>query len=943
MDLESLRSALADRYDLREEIGRGGTAVVYRARDLRHDRDVALKVFLPEVASVLGTERFLREIEIETSLQHPHLLPIFDSGSANGILYYVMPFMDGESVRDRLRRERQLSVDEALRVIRDVCSALAYAHGQGIVHRDIKPGNILLSSGQAVVADFGIARALESAGGERLTSSGIAIGTPQYMSPEQGGGDAEVDQRTDIYAVGCVLFEMLAGDPPFTGRTAQAVIARHMQERVPSIQVLRPDLPLSVVYTIERCLSKVPADRFASVGELLESLDTPIEEPGPDRRKPLALVLLAMVALLGGWWFLLRPEPAELDPNKIVVFPLVDLGLGQPGLGHDVAVSIEGALAYADPLKWIDGWERLDDRQRADPSLLRAREARAIAQERGSGFYITGAIQNIRDSAAAVVLRLNDVAGDSLVGQASADGLLGAVSVHQLTLDAVTDLLPRLVDPTRTIDLTPLRDRAPAAIALWIQGERQYRQSRFSEALDLYERSIAEDSALALAAIKGAQSASWIIRPQALDLASLALANEELLPARERALARGLHAYLTGSADSAVHHLEAALELDPEWGEAYTALGEVYFHLLPTRAPLDSLAEQAFLAAARVDSGFTPPLVHLAEMSLLAGDVSRADELLGRLFAFNPERHIVSHLPPMRDCVAGGPAAVDWSVPEALPPLQAMGLARMLGTAARQVACARAGYLALITSGVDAPAEKWGAFLGLQGLLVGTGRSDRALALLDSTVATGADYARPLYALFAHADPLFDAGAEAWAAEVGARASAGDPVEPYHLWLSASWLARQGRPDEVRPRLTALGALAASGNREAELYSEALEARLSLLAGDTTAAMARLSSLESFGDKDMLAWSYGLPLPLERLLLAELLLARGVPEQALRTASAFDHQGPFVFRPFLARSLELRLEAARASGRARQIDELARRLDRLTVGMPGLSQPETRR
>jgi serine/threonine-protein kinase len=244
-ELEQLSRALAERYRVGDEIGRGGMATVYRAHDLKHDRSVALKVLKPELAAALGTERFLREITLTARLDHPHILPLLDSGEADGLLYYVMPFVDGESLRARLDREKQLPLDDALRIARQVADALGHAHGQGIVHRDIKPENILLSGGHARVADFGIARAVTAAGGASLTETGLAVGTPAYMSPEQGSGE-EVDARTDVYSLGCVVYEMLAGEPPYTGATAGAILARKAMAAVPSLRVVRETVPVAV-------------------------------------------------------------------------------------------------------------------------------------------------------------------------------------------------------------------------------------------------------------------------------------------------------------------------------------------------------------------------------------------------------------------------------------------------------------------------------------------------------------------------------------------------------------------------------------------------------------------------------------------------------------------------------------------------------------------------
>ena len=222
-----LRAALSDRYTIERELGRGGMATVYLAEDLKHHRHVAIKVLDPELARALGAERFLREVEVTAKLTHPHILTLIDSGEADGFLYYVMPYIEGETLRDRMNREGQLPLDDALEITKEVAAALSYAHSHDLIHRDIKPENVLLSAGEAVVADFGIARAITEAGGENLTETGMSIGTPAYMSPEQASGEQKLDGRSDVYSLGCVLYEMLAGEPPYTGPTAQSIVAKN--------------------------------------------------------------------------------------------------------------------------------------------------------------------------------------------------------------------------------------------------------------------------------------------------------------------------------------------------------------------------------------------------------------------------------------------------------------------------------------------------------------------------------------------------------------------------------------------------------------------------------------------------------------------------------------------------------------------------------------------
>jgi pimeloyl-ACP methyl ester carboxylesterase len=280
-----LAGRLPDRYRIARELGRGGMATVFLAEDQKHHRKVALKIMRPEVIASIGPERFLREIAVTARLDHPHILPLLDSGESEGVLYYVMPFVDGESLHTKLAREKQLQLDHALRITREVADALDYAHARGIVHRDIKPENILLAAGHARVADFGIARAMAAAGAEVLTETGLAVGTPAYMSPEQAAGEREVDGRTDVYALGCVLYEMLAGHPPFTGTTAQQIFARHAVDPVPPIRTVRESVPEVLQQIIATALAKTPADRFQTAGEFEAALSDMIVRPksGPGR------------------------------------------------------------------------------------------------------------------------------------------------------------------------------------------------------------------------------------------------------------------------------------------------------------------------------------------------------------------------------------------------------------------------------------------------------------------------------------------------------------------------------------------------------------------------------------------------------------------------------------------------------------------------------------
>ena len=324
---DQIAAALGSGYKVERELGQGGMATVYLAQDFRHDRRVAIKVLRPELAAVIGAERFLAEIRTTANLQHPHILPLFDSGAAGGSLYYVMPFIEGESLRDRLRRETQLPIVEAVRIATQVASALDYAHRHGVIHRDIKPENILLHDGSALVADFGIALAASKAGGTRMTETGMSLGTPQYMAPEQAMGEREITARADVYALGVVLYEMLLGEPPFTGPTAQAIVAKIMTDRPASIAARRETVPAELDDAVQTAISKLPADRFASAAEFAQALTGEVRatvarstrglappSPGPWRAVSAVLGLLVL-ALLGLSALKLTERPASTAPS----------------------------------------------------------------------------------------------------------------------------------------------------------------------------------------------------------------------------------------------------------------------------------------------------------------------------------------------------------------------------------------------------------------------------------------------------------------------------------------------------------------------------------------------------------------------------------------------------------------------------------------------------
>jgi serine/threonine-protein kinase len=367
--LEHLRAALGDRYTIERELGSGAMATVYLARDVKHHRDVAVKVLHAELAAAVGTERFLREVDVLAHLHHPHILPLFDSGQADGCLFYVMPRVEGESLRDRLRRERQLPVDEALQITREVAAALDHAHRRHVIHRDIKPANILLQDGQALVADFGIALAASADSGDRMTATGLSVGTPWYMSPEQAAGDRNLDARSDVYSLAALLYEMLTGDPPHTGRDAQVVLAKVLMEPVGPVRAIRPTVPPHVEAALQKALAKLPADRFSSTAAFARALvepDVRAEIAAPQGRRGLhgwpavavggGWLVVVVAILIGGFvsWnsgTTLNSDSSAVRRWSIVLAdsaPLAFVGTATLGVGRtSLAISPDGArLVY---------------------------------------------------------------------------------------------------------------------------------------------------------------------------------------------------------------------------------------------------------------------------------------------------------------------------------------------------------------------------------------------------------------------------------------------------------------------------------------------------------------------------------------------------------------------------------------------------------------------
>lgn len=509
-DLASLGAALAGRYAIERELGSGATAIVYLAQDLKHGRPVALKVLRAEVASILGSDRFLREIRTAARLQHPHIVALHDSGQADGFLYYVMPYVEGETLREVLTREPQLSLELALRFAREVAEALAYAHLQGLVHRDIKPENILITRGadggpgHALVADFGIARAVSVSGGDAMTATGLAIGTPAYMSPEQASAERTIDGRSDVYALGCVLYEMLSGHPPFQGRTSHEILARHSLDPVPPLRTGRPEIPGAVEAAVLKALAKAPADRFPTTSGFMKALVVgPTATAGGRSRRPVyaAVAVLALLGTIGA--LLLRPwrsgGATVPESPSIAVLAFNNLG-GDPAnepFSDGIADELTTALGKVEGLSVAARTSAFSFKGKGLP----AREIGTRLQVR---YVVEGAVRQ-SGPRRRVYAQLIDVTRDQEIWSNTFEHDTRNTDVFALQ-DSITGAIVRELKVKLTAgSATRLAARAttnPEAHDLYLQGRFFFAKRdlvSLARAREYFERAIAIDSSYALA------------------------------------------------------------------------------------------------------------------------------------------------------------------------------------------------------------------------------------------------------------------------------------------------------------------------------------------------------------------------------------------------------------------------------------------------------------
>jgi tRNA A-37 threonylcarbamoyl transferase component Bud32/TolB-like protein len=580
--LPRLRDALVGRYTIERELGSGATATVFLARDERHNRSVAIKVLNPELGSVLGADRFLREIETIARLQHPHILPLFDSGSSGDLLWFVMPHVAGETLRRRLQRERQLSIEEATTLAGEVADALAYAHQNGVIHRDIKPENILLTSGHALLADFGLTRALDEVDDvARITKTGVSLGTPQYMSPEQATAERALDGRCDIYALGCVLFEMLTGRAPFVGATIQTIVAQHLTAAPPAVQSLRSTVPDHVSAALQRSLAKAPADRFANAGKFAEALRGGAVSAGeaaqPTRTRRIAVVLAGVLALATAAIALMRERgPVSPAARSILVVPFApatpDSGLTR--LGRELALTLStnldgvGGIQTVHPLAVL---AQAGDRDK--PYSLE--QAVTLARRLGARSVVHGSLVRV---GLRVRVDLALFEGDDQAPVVQASATSAGDDITALTDSATWAFLAQVWRRGQppSPSLAAITTRSIPALRAFLEGERDIAHGNFRLAARAFQRAIEEDSAFWLAHWRYAYSLSWHGQPVDSAVRIAFETHRDRFPVRDRALieARMPRDSLTG----AIHRFRAVTERYPDYWPAWLRYQDFLVH-----------------------------------------------------------------------------------------------------------------------------------------------------------------------------------------------------------------------------------------------------------------------------------------------------------------------------------------------------------------------------
>ncbi|HEX9728089.1 MAG TPA: serine/threonine-protein kinase [Gemmatimonadales bacterium] len=882
--ISRLNLAFQGRYVVEQEIGRGGAASVYLADDVRHGRKVAIKVLRGEVAAAIGAERFLREITIAAQLHHPHVLPLHDSGNADGFLFYVMPFVEGESLRERLAREGRLPITDASRILADVVDALSHAHARGVVHRDIKPENVMLSGRDAWVTDFGVAKAVSETPGQRQESTaGMALGTPAYMAPEQAAADPTIDHRADLYAVGILAYELLTGAPPFTGMTPRQILAAHLTEEPAPIESRRGDIPAPLAVLVMTCLAKEPRDRVQSAAELLSYLEGHLTPAGttPSDTRPLRAVPrprptrrawmvggLAVAVLVIGAIVLRPPTDAGLDPNLLAVAPFDVLvptqELWREGLVDMLSASLDGAgpLRSVSPSVSISRWNG-----RADPT-----SAARLGRDLGAGLVIFGRLIGSGTDSVRLAASLYDVRNGVVLGDVD-------LRDHAANVDRMADSLAVQVmaDLSRlrglgSVQLQSFGTSNPGALRAFLQGEHFYRQAGWDSARAYYARATQLDRAFALAYSRlgrvhewrkgGDRSVPYALRAGALNRG---LAPRESLLVTVDSIDAALYTFRGDSTSwdllrrlyTTLDEAAALYPLDPG---VWYRLGEARYHWGAFAGLSDRSALDAFARSVELDSSFAPAYIHLIELESALDGIPAGRRAMSRYVALAPQGDQTAGIAIVRRLLDASQAASP-ALDSALGALPDGALEAALAITGRlgdstdaALRLARAAF-ARDSEGDGARTMSWA--------LAYRGRLREAYAVLDRDDPG-------LYSELALLDGIpYDTARAAfveWSRSGNGRG----------IWHALAWWASRNEAASLDRAMRLWDSLRVqfahtSGVLEWNQLVETASAYLALSAGDSAAALRRFADVRS--------WPWA-PYYRERLMHARLLVWAGRGEEA---------------------------------------------------------------
>ena len=937
---------LGDRFRIEQPIGRGGTGTVYRAYDQRAKRVVAVRILNPDDSSGDGHQHRDAEVRRTAALRHPNIVPVFDSGESAGSLYFVMPFIEGESLADHLAAHERLPLAEVRRIMVGVLSALAYAHETGVIHRDVRPSHIVLSNGEVLLTNFAISQPTTLTDRKREDGT-IEVGTPDYTSPEQTGATTAVDKRTDIYSAGCILVEALTGQRPLPAALRQA-LAR--EEHDPELRRLTsrlagtPDL----LRCATRAIALNPADRFqtaqAFLHDLLDAVDqapiVPATLPMPDGAlsavsalrqrnaiRTLAIAATVLAVAITGIVLARRARSLSarsVDIRSVTLFPLVPLDTANRDttFAAQATNAFLGSLLYTQFYTGRDGSRLVDANGVASNPNRSTSDHAAIVERSGGGTYVDGTWWRDDSLHLRFVVHMQGrrpVTHVTALARGTSGNGAGEFTawVTMQTLGHPEALNDNVLHSGQFEGYIP-------------PGLQAYREQRYGEAARVFREVNLREPPYPFAALIGAEAASWIDRPrEAQFLSGFALRGQMNVVASARALemTRGFDFFVFNRADSAIAHLRRVVSRDGPALEAWLALGTIYDRLAPRAANPDSLAADALAHASAIDSDFLPSLYLRLVLSVRRGDTATSAALLhqlndyakrlGRTAEFGTESNELRAAVLIVRCTTGGAASAPW---DSMPVAAVIEAARALtASGLRQPDCARTAWeRAFSAAGRD---SRLNVLQGLQTTLIARGQIADAQRLLDSDTTVN----RTLRGWLTITDAMVEADT---ALNARAAAAADSTLQLFQshpsligdeaLWYLGLWLAHSSQADKLRVvHDTLLGRVTLSTDDRQRHFQQSLAARVALARGDTSSAITLLSALTPSADRSTLTWTPSAAHGADRLLLAELLLAKRQFADAVAVASYFDAGASVTYPIFLWRSLQIRaMAASRLSNRA---------------------------